>query len=421
MNPIIKTYDLDYQGQGIGKLNDKITFIKGMFANEVGRISIIKDKKNYVTAELVELIEKSPDRISDLSFDYAPLYGLSLDAECLWQKKITKETFKKIANLDVSVNPTVSDNRKLHYRNKITLHTKLINGVLKLGVYREQSRDLIEINNHELALPILTKTIRELSTLFGIKQFTFNWLKHITLRTNEKQVMMVLSVNETPSDLSSVIELFKPYADSLYINHSIEDYEILGADSIHIYGLKTLPLEFNHVSFNIGPSGFFQVNTEVAKKMYDHIKANVRGRIIIDAYAGMASIGQYISNNETTVYAIESNEDSIIQAKASIIQNKLSNIEIIQGQVEEKLEIVIPKSDVIIFDPPRSGLSERIIDMIIEHPIKQIVYVSCDLKTLARDMKKLSEYYVIQSITPFRMFPSTYHVENITLLSLKTS
>ncbi|MDY0210861.1 MAG: 23S rRNA (uracil(1939)-C(5))-methyltransferase RlmD [Acholeplasma sp.] len=417
---IVTTYDLDYQAQGIGRIEDKVTFVKGMFKDETGIVEIIKEKKNYTIARLKTLIERSHDRVSDDTFDYAPLYGLSLEAECLWQQKITQETIRKIANLHVNVGQTVTDHNKLNYRNKITLHTKIIEGVLKIGVYKEQSRSLIEIDSHELAHPIINQTIKHVAQLFKEKSFRFDFLKHITIRTNETMIMLVLSVKKTAASIETFIQTLKPYADSIYLNHAIEDYEILSQDSQHIYGLEFLPIQFSSLTLSLGPTGFFQVNTNVALLMYEHIKNSIKGNVLIDAYAGMSSIGQFVSD-KVKVLSIESNNDSVIQARASLLTNNINNVTIVHGNVENEIQKYINQADSIVFDPPRSGLAEPILDLLLETPVKQIIYVSCDLKTLSRDLSRLSQTYIVESVTPFRMFPSTLHVESIVLLSLKTA
>ena len=137
---------------------------------------------------------------------------------------------------------------------------------------------------------------------------------------------------------------------------------------------------------------------------------------VLDAYAGMATIGQFLGQ-AFNVVAIESNHDAVIQAKDQINKNQLKNITIIEGDVNIEIKNYIDQMDSIVFDPPRSGLDSDTVELLLAHDIKQIIYVSCDIKTLTRDLKMLSSRYDIISITPFRMFPSTDHVETITLLS----
>ena len=416
----VEAFDLDFKGQGITKINDKITFVKNLFEGEIALVKIDKSYKNYQEASVVDYIKRSPNRVSDTYFDYAPLFGLSLESECLWQQKITKETLKKIGNLDVEVAETVTDGIKTHYRNKVTLHV-LKKDKLEVGVYASNSRKLVKIDEHLLVKPILNETIKKINMLFDTYTFSDDTLKHITLRTNGQQVMIILSIRKKAyKEKDMMVMLLKPLCDSIYISLSPNDYEILGEDVEHIYGIKTLPVDFGSLTYDIGPVGFFQVNEAISLKMYEFIKKHIMGKNVLDAYAGMATIGQFLGQDYQVV-SIESNHDAVIQAEKQIRKNQLKNITIIEGDVNKEIKNFIKQIDSIVFDPPRSGLDTDTLELLLTHDIKQIIYVSCDIKTLTRDLKVLSSKYDIESITPFRMFPSTDHVESISLLSLKTA
>ncbi|WP_025724737.1 23S rRNA (uracil(1939)-C(5))-methyltransferase RlmD [Acholeplasma granularum] len=419
MNIKVITSDLDYQGQGVTRIDDKVTFIKGMFHDEVGLIEILKSKKHFQEAKLTQLIKKNKDRTSDLYFDYAPLYGLSLAAECLWQEKITKETIKKITDLDVHVHKTITDGNKLNYRNKITLHVKRIGDSLKIGTFEEKSNFLQPITSHKLALPIINDKINFLNNWIKTTHINNSIIKNFTLRTNGKEVMLIIGVKSSFDELDDIIYQLKNEFQSIYINLEKNKFDNLSDESIHLYGKETLKMPFNHLEFELGPESFFQVNKEVAILMYEEIKKLTQNQIVIDAYAGMASIGQYITSKK--VYSIESNLDSVTQANKMLINNQIKHLELIHGNVEEKLGLYINLADTIIFDPPRSGLTEDIIHLVKLHKVKDIIYISCDLKSLSRDINGLKDLYDIKKVIPVRMFPSTIHVENIVLLSLKTA
>ena len=264
-------------------------------------------------------------------------------------------------------------------------------------------------------------TIKKINMLFDTYTFSDDTLKHITLRTNGQQVMIILSIRKKAyKEKDMMVMLLKPLCDSIYISLSPNDYEILGEDVEHIYGIKTLPVDFGSLTYDIGPVGFFQVNEAISLKMYEFIKKHIMGKNVLDAYAGMATIGQFLGQDYQVV-SIESNHDAVIQAEKQIRKNQLKNITIIEGDVNKEIKNFIKQIDSIVFDPPRSGLDTDTLELLLTHDIKQIIYVSCDIKTLTRDLKVLSSKYDIESITPFRMFPSTDHVESISLLSLKTA
>ena len=141
--------------------------------------------------------------------------------------------------------------------------------------------------------------------------------------------------------------------------------------------------------------------------------------IVVDGYSGIAPIAQYIAPHVKRVYAIESVEASLQSAKDTIIQNNQKNIDLLKGDVMTVLKQKNITPDAIVFDPPRTGLGERLCEFLLKHAPKKIIYVSCNPSTLAKDLNLLVSKYDIKSITPFDMFPYTAQTESVTLLTLK--
>jgi 23S rRNA (uracil1939-C5)-methyltransferase len=417
---MLTALDLDYQGQGVCRYQDKVVFVKGMLKGETGLVRLLKDKKSYFIGELLNLKTRSNQRVDVTNPDdlhYAPLLHLSIPAQLEWQQKITEETFRKIAKMDVSIDPILYDKRDLGYRNKITVHV-VKQERLKLGVFASQSHRLYPIKHMILAADVIQKTLDKLNEVFQMISLQDDTLKHITIRSHQQKVMIIFcTTQKTWVEKDTILpHLSLPFITSIYQNILDSDFENLGKESILIYGEEALEIQFGGLKFPVKPGAFFQVNTPVALKMYEKVKALITGKNVIDAYAGMASIGQFISSNVDRVYAIESNHDAVESAKLSIENNRIKNVEVIENDVALAIEQYLSKADTIVFDPPRSGLDDVTKAMLLEKPVSEIIYVSCDLKTLVRDINTLKTIYKVTSVTPVKMFFHTVETETIVRL-----
>lgn len=417
---MLTALDLDYQGQGVCRYQDKVVFVKGMLKGETGLVRLLKDKKSYFIGELLNLKTRSNQRVDVTNPDdlhYAPLLHLSIPAQLEWQQKITEETFRKIAKMDVSIDPILYDKRDLGYRNKITVHV-VKQERLKLGVFASQSHRLYPIKHMILAADVIQKALDKLNEVFQMISLQDDTLKHITIRSHQQKVMIIFCTTQrTWVEKDTILpHLSLPFITSIYQNILDSDFENLGKESILLYGEEALEIQFGGLKFPVKPGAFFQVNTPVALKMYEKVKALIKGKNVIDAYAGMASIGQFISSNVDHVFAIESNHDAVESAKLSIENNRIKNVEVIENDVALAIEQYLSKADTIVFDPPRSGLDDVTKAMLLEKPVSEIIYVSCDLKTLVRDINTLKTIYKVTSVTPVKMFFHTVETETIVRL-----
>lgn len=413
----LTAFDLDYQGQGICKIDDLLVFVPKILKDETALVEIKKAKKNFAEGEIVKLIQPSKDRFSTEIYPNATLYHLRPEEELKWQARITKETIKKISGLEVNVNDTLAGKKETNYRNKVTLHTRFYNDKLNLGVFENKSHKLIPIENDILALPVLNEKIEELSKLFNENQLTDRSLEHIVLRTNGIEVLTIFVTNKKQwTDKEFFLSKYE--STSIYQNIKEDPSKNLGTRNIFLKGKRTLDVKLENLKFKLYPQAFFQINFEASLLMYNHIKQNLSSNdVVLDAYAGVSSIGQYVSSSVSKVVSVESNHDAVISAKESIATNHIKNIEVIEGLVENVIKNEDIVFDVIVFDPPKSGLNQTIIDVLLNKPVNKIIYASCDLKSLSRDLMYLKEVYQVESVQPVKMFYRT--IENETVVVLK--
>lgn len=390
----LKVENLDHQGRGIAKENGKVYFIENALPNEEVEVEPIKEKKNIVNAKVIKYYKKNDElRTKPL----CPYYGICGGCDLMHIKDQNKYKLDKLNNImhkyvneNIKVNEVVELN-KYNYRNKITLQVK--NN--KIGLYKKETNDIIEIDKCLLVkdeINDIIKIIKENQNLNGIEQIIIKYMQEV----------MVTFIATNNID----IEYLKPYVDSIYVNEKL------------MYGKAKIYEKMDNYKFLISSESFFQVNTSLALSMYNYINDCInKTNVIFDLYCGTGTIGIFVSNKANKVIGLEINDKAIKDANENKNINNINNIEFINANASNIKQKTNYKPDVIIVDPPRSGLDDKLINDIKNLNPKQIIYVSCDPMTLARDLKKLD--YEIVSIKGFNMFPNTYHVESVSILHRK--
>ena len=392
---------LDHQGRGISYKDGKIIFVDGSLDDEEVMCEIDVEKKKYYEGHVTEILKMSSSRVKP-KCPYYELCGgcnimhMSYEKQLDFKKKKLSSIINKYASSNVAINDIVGS-KQFNYRNKITLKVNK-----KIGLYKKQSNDLVNINECLIVDSNINKVIKVLS------EFIFDDIKQIIIRssinTNEIMVCFDNEVND------EIISELKKYVSSIYVKDKL------------IYGNSFLTEVLGDYKFVISPSSFFQVNTDQAFNMYmkvlEYCKLE-KDDVVLDLYCGTGTIGIFLSKHCKSVIGIELNPDAIKNAWINAEKNKISNIEFYTGDVGKVINNIKCKPNVIVVDPPRSGLSKETINFIINLNVKKLIYVSCDPMTLARDIKLLSDKYSLQEVTPFDMFPNTYHVESVCILERK--
>ena len=360
--------DYDHQGRGMARINDKICFIPNTMIDEVVKINIVRDKKKFMEGEVVEYIKTNPKRIDNICPYYKTCGGCDLlhlpyDEQLKYKQNKVKNIIDRYVKEDIKINDIEYD-KQFNYRNKVTLQVE--NN--KFGFYSKKSNDITPITKCLLLDDKLNEYIKTID----------NTKEKIVLRTNG-------------------IDVLDNYNDRI---------------------TKTI----GNKKYLVSLESFFQVNDNVTYKMYEKVKEYVNSSnndVILDLYCGTGTIGIYLSDNCKEVLGIEINKQAIKDADKNKELNNLSNITFIADDVAKVINKVNIKPSIIVVDPPRAGLDEKTLKEIIKMNPNRLVYVSCDPMTLARDLNILKYYFDIKEITPFDMFPNTYHVENVVLMTRK--
>lgn len=435
---------LGINGEGIGYHEKKAVFVDFALPLETITAEILEDNNTYYKAKLLDIKTRNPKRVDPFCPVYHECGGCQLQhldyKETLVLKRdliiqALKRYYKNPFDLR-SIKQAVASPDKTHYRNKASLPLQYKQGKNIIGMYKPNSNHLVEIND----CPVQEEDINKFYTLIlnqmdKRKMLAYNntsktgTVRFIIIRkalaTGEVQVTFILKEkDEEVTKLGAyLVEKIKEIV-SVYavINDDLKSREFFTKDTHLIAGKETINEVLNDVVFSLKPDAFFQLNPRQANQLYNKITelGNFKKTdVVVDAYSGIAPIAQYIAPHVKRVYAIESVEASYQSAKETIIQNVNKNIDLLKGDVAVLLKQKKVSPDIIVFDPPRTGLGERLCEFLIKQKTKKIIYVSCNPSTLAKDLNMLSKVYNIESITPFDMFPFTAQVESVTLLSLK--
>lgn len=394
---LVKIIDYDHQGRGIAKVDSKVVFIPKAKLGEEVSIKLVKDKKNYSIGK----------RCEPLKVKYCPYYQtcggcqighLTYDEQLEFKKNTVKNIFSKYTNYNLD-SLEIIPTKCYNYRNKVTFHIKED----KLGYYEEETNNLISIDKCNLLdSDIITLTASLNSFIKVHKKLTKAIIKSL-----DGKLMLILEGKE---DKESINKFFSSTVSSLYYNNEL------------ISGVPTLIIDVLSKKFMVRKDSFFQVNKEGVSLIYQEVINLVKEldcNIIYDLYCGTGTISLLVSNYAKKVVGIEVVEDAVRDAKSNLKLNNITNTEFYLGDVSKVIKKLDYTPDTIILDPPRSGISKDLIEFLLSLKVKNIIYVSCNPLTLARDINLLDSIYHLESIKLVDEFPNTYHLESITLLNLR--
>ena len=399
----MKIEKMDYYGRGIARSSSKVYFIENALKDEDVSITLLKEKKKYCEAKSKEISNISKDRIEAKCKYYNVCGGCQLmhikkEKQEEFKRKKTEEVLKKFLNYSKDINDIVFSNN-FNYRNKVVLHVK----DNKLGFYKNKTNELIEIDKCLLLNPVINDLISYLK-----KYVKKEDIEKITIKVGNKTNKVMLIIDGSIADYQNLLEI----VDVLIINEKVMTVK----DYITSY--------IGNNKYIIKKNSFFQVNYDISTRMYDKVKdviAKEKSKNVLDLYCGTGTIGIYISDVVSKITGIEVVSDAIEAANINKKINNVENIEFILGKVEDKLDFISNNNiDTVIVDPPRSGLHKKVIPILEKISPKTIIYVSCDPITMARDIKLLSNNYELVEVTPYDMFPNTYHVETVSVLERKS-
>ncbi|MDI6452625.1 23S rRNA (uracil(1939)-C(5))-methyltransferase RlmD [Peloplasma aerotolerans] len=413
--------DLDYQGQGVVKYEGYVIFVPKLIDGEVAEIEITKLKKSFAEGKVKRLITKSADRVEcdEIELGSYDLIHLSQEKQDAWQIKTTYETIKKIADIDFPINQILTTNQTTHYRNKSVFHV-LNKPYLTLGLYKDKSNELVAVDHFILS----DQKTNEVLSFISKNQIKVdsNKLKHIAFRTNSKSEILItlIATQDKFMGRNDIVSKLMTIPKVVGVTVNVKDHPkvIFGKKSKTLFGLNRITETLNGIELQINDRSFFQVNLPVIQMAYQLIKDQIEPNAsIVDAYSGIGSIGFYLHDKVKKITMIESNPDSIEMAKKILNKHQIEHVDIIDDLAEKVIHLL--DADFLIVDPPRQGLSEKLIEQVIEKSFRKIFYLSCDVKTLAKNIASLQPAYELKKVIPIKMFYQTSEIETLAILEKK--
>lgn len=428
-----------FGGEGLGRYKDIAIFVPMSVPGDRVRVKLISVKKTYARGLITEIIEAGADRVEGGRLTFEDFHGcdfamLNYESQLKHKKLMVDEVLRGVGRLEgYELADTIGSDNPTNYRNKIIEPFAFKGGRIVSGFFKRKSHEVFEVEENLLQSSLANKIVRELKEILNKKRISVynerthrGVLRHIMVRTtsyNEAMVVLIVRGEVDKKVKQALYELRDRCSEikSAYISINNRRTNVaLGDRNILIYGKETIKERLFDIDFNISPTSFFQINLEQTEKLYSKAISyfdDVDNKNIVDAYSGAGTIAMIMSKAAKKVYAIELVESATRDAIATSRENKINNIEFINGRAEEKLIELIDgghKIDSIIFDPPRKGIAENILHKVNETNINEIVYISCNPSTFARDAGILDQLgYKLTVVQPVDMFPQTSHIEVI--------
>ena len=431
-------------GEGIGHVDGCTLFVKDALIGDVIKAKIMKMKKNYGYARMMEIITPSSDRVEPKCAFHKQCGGcqiqaLSYEKQLEYKKKKVLNNLTRIGGLnDLPEFDLIGMEEPYHYRNKAQFPFGTDkNGEIVTGFYAGRTHSIISntkcylgVEENEQILEIILAHLKKYHIPAYDEQTGKGLLRHVLIRkgftTGELMVCLILNGTRMPEVKELAAELAKiPGMTSITINVNTKQTNvIMGQEMRSVWGQDYITDYIGNVKYQISPLSFFQVNPVQTRKLYERALeyADVEsGETVWDLYCGIGTISLFLAQKAKQVYGVEIVPQAIEDAKHNARLNGFTNAEFYVGKAEE----VLPekyreegvKADVIVVDPPRKGCDEALLQTIVQMKPKRVVYVSCDSATLARDLKYLTgEGYKVVKGTVVDQFPHTVHVETVTLL-----
>lgn len=443
MNKIVKgkCIDISSEGKGVVKYQKDIIFCDGLFPNEEADIEILYQRAGVYFGKVRKLYSLSKDRIQPKCKICTACGGcqyqqINYKKQLEFKTNRVKNAIKRIAHIDTKVNDCIGMKNPYNYRNKIQVpFAKDRKGNVVYGFYKENSHEIIptkECAIEDKRAASILWDIKELIKKMGIPTYNEDngrgILRYVLIRTSyhydELMVVLVTSMLNFPGQRNFVDALIKLHPEITSIVENVNSRHtnvILGNKEKILYGPGFIKDDILGLTFEISPSSFFQVNPEQVEVLYKtaldliDIKKN---QIVLDAYSGVGTIGLIASKNAKKVISVEIVKDAHKNAIENAKRNNINNIEFHCGDAGEFINSYDGDLDIVIMDPPRKGSDEKFLSTLINKKVPQIIYISCDPETLARDLEYLKQSYDVTYIQPVDMFPMTAHVETIVALKL---
>ena len=447
--------DLAFGGRGLAKVDGLAVFVDGAIPQDRVIARIYRKKKNYAEARLVSILEPSPFRVTppckyssqgaEIRCGGCKFQFLAYPQQLGYKHQQVADSLAHIGNLsDVRVHPTIPSELIYGYRNKMEftcsdwrwllqdeLGTDGVDRSFALGLHvpgtfhkvLDMDACLIQPESGNRILKEVGQYMRQSGVpVYGLRTHEGYW-RFLMLRHSVAYNQWMVNIVTASEDMAAIRPLAQrlmatcPEVVTITNNVTARKSSVaIGEHEILLEGSGTISDKIGPYEFTISANSFFQTNTRGATRLYEIVKkyAGLSGdETLADLYCGTGAIAIFLSDSARTVIGIEISESAIADAKNNCQRNHVTNCEFLQGDIKSVLSQIDKPPDVMIIDPPRSGMHPKVVKQVLALAPPRIVYVSCNPATFARDIGMMKDFYTLTEVQPVDMFPHTHHIEAV--------
>jgi 23S rRNA (uracil1939-C5)-methyltransferase len=427
---------LAHGGAGVARLDGYVVFVRGAVPGDRVRARVTKSKRSFAEADSVDLLEPSPDRVDPIApHPGAPWQVLPYERQLAEKEDQVRDALQRIGRFESpAVEPIVPAVEPLRYRNKLEYSFgEDDGGELVLGFHRPGRFDAIDDVTSDILASERVDELREAVKAWCRDEGLSAWdrrdqqgvLRNLVVREGRRTGQLQARVVTSPGAQFRVEELAAATpADSFLWTRAAGVAETTRAGETEVVkGSAKLEEELSGLRFQISPDAFFQTNTEMAERLYGAAieLAGLSGRErVLDLFCGIGTIALALALDAGEVWGVEIVEEAVADAIENARLNGVDNTHFFAGDVRLAMRPLLEQAgqpDVVVVDPPRAGLSQKVVRRVLEAEAKRIVYVSCNPTTLAPNARQMADAgYELKTVRPVDMFPQTPHIECVALL-----
>lgn len=402
---IIKADSPAYGGLAIGRRDGKVVLIKGAIPGETVEAVVEREKKDYCLASAAKILEPSPDRVEPecgSNCGGCQLQFVAYGRQVRLKEEVLKETLRRTAKLDVVLAEPLTG-EPWHYRRRGQF--KVSRG--RVGFYKEKSHDIIDMASCPLMTPEVNDALAKSRGIIAKTEAAELHLSH-----GDDGVVALIKATGGKTDWEKVA--------TALIEAGLIGVWVQAGKRLLKFGGDFIILDLSGLKYTVSPASFFQSNWALNRRLAGLVidgLGPLEGKRALDLYSGAGNFSLPVSARAAKVVAVEENPFAVQDGKRNLMLNGIGNCSFVRSGIDEYKPD--GRFDIVITDPPRTGLSGAAKDKILALKPERVVYVSCDPATFARDLKALSGQYAVDSVRLVDFFPQTYHIEAAAFLICK--
>jgi 23S rRNA (uracil1939-C5)-methyltransferase len=421
---VVEITDYSHCGEGVARIEGQVIFVPMALRGELVRVQVVAKKKNYLRAQLLEVLKPSSARIKPpcplfTNCGSCHLQHMTYAEQLFFKEQRVKVALQRLGGIrEVEVEPTLGMKNPWHYRHTARFHVKKTQSQVQVGFFRSKSHDPVPVSECRILPPEFPPLIESLSRLPVIHN---GEVKEVVLRKSRAtgEILVVfLAEKHFCLDTRAIDYIIK---ESPTVTGIVT--QTTGVKPKVLWGQGFYTEELVGLKFQIPATSFFQNNplqAEVLINLVRSVVAPCTGEVVFDIYSGVGVFALAVARNCAEVYALEEDQEAVRFGRTNTYLNEINNVTFVAAKAEKTLPELKKKGvspQTIILDPPRTGSSPEVLQVISEIEPQKIIYISCNPATLARDLKLLiEEGYQPELVQPVDMFPQTYHIECVVLL-----